>query len=152
MAAEVKEHRVNAMTQRIENESRQLPYRWGYFQGVFLIPWSLLIIGGTWMELRRPEHEPLYLSIIALLLGLIGLPLAIGLLRKRKFALPLVYLSFGLSLVRSLPSYRSQLVIFATRATGEVLFLRRNSCSSGFVVWSTIVSARASSLSDSAGR
>jgi hypothetical protein len=99
MAAEIKEHRVNAMTQRIENESRQLPYRWGYFQGVFLIPWSLLIIGGTWMELRRPEHEPLYLSIIALLLGLIGLPLAIGLLRKRKFALPLVYLSFGLGLV-----------------------------------------------------
>lgn len=98
MATEVKEHRVNAMTQRIENESRQLPYRWGYFQGVFLIPWSLLIILGTWMESERPEHESRYISIIALLLGLIGIPLAIGLLRKKKFALPLVYLSFGLSL------------------------------------------------------
>ncbi len=98
MATEFKGRRADAMTRRIENESRQLPYRWGYFQGVFLIPWSVLIILGAWMELRRPEHESRYISIIALLLGLIGLPLAIGLLRKKKFALPLVYLSFGLSL------------------------------------------------------
>lgn len=98
MATEFKGRRADAMTRRIENESRQLPYRWGYFQGVFLIPWSVLIILGAWMELRRPEHESRYISIIALLLGLIGLPLAIGLLRKKKFALPLIYLSFGLSL------------------------------------------------------
>ena len=88
MATEFKGRRADAMTRRIENESRQLPYRWGYFQGVFLVPWSVLIILGAWMELRRPEHESRYISIIALLLGLIGLPLAIGLLRKKKFALP----------------------------------------------------------------
>jgi hypothetical protein len=98
MSTEAKEHRLAAMTQRIENESRQLPYRWGYFQGVFLIPCSLLILLGAWVELRKPGREPFYISIIAILLGLIGLPLAIGLLRKKKFALPLVYLSFALSL------------------------------------------------------
>ncbi len=51
------------------------------------------------MELRRPEHEPLYLSIIALLLGLIGLPPSNSAAAQEEIRLPLVYLSFGFSLV-----------------------------------------------------
>jgi len=32
------------MEARISEESKVLPYRWGYFQGAALIPWSLLVI------------------------------------------------------------------------------------------------------------
>jgi hypothetical protein len=35
---------------RIAEESRPRPYRWGYFQGAVLIPWSLLLIVGTILE------------------------------------------------------------------------------------------------------
>lgn len=75
------------------------PYRWGYFQGAALIPWSLMLIIGTVAEFRSPQHEPWYLTTIALLMGCLGLPLAFGLLRKRAFALPLVYVMLGLALL-----------------------------------------------------
>jgi hypothetical protein len=87
------------MTEPIEKESTTLPYRWGYFQGVVLIPWSLLLIVGTLEEFRKVQHEPFYLTVIALLMGIVGLPLAFALLRKRAFALPLVYAMFALSLL-----------------------------------------------------
>jgi len=87
------------MTARISEESKTLPYRWGYFQGVMLIPWSLLLIIGTLAEFLEPRREPWYLTTIVLLMGLLGLPLSFGLLRKKAFALPLVYAMFGLSLL-----------------------------------------------------
>ena len=86
------------MEARISEGSKLLPYRWGYFQGAALIPWSLLVIIGTVVEFLKPEHEPWYLTTIVLLMGLLGLPLAVGLLRKKAFALSLVYAMFGLSL------------------------------------------------------
>jgi len=87
------------MEARISEESKVLPYRWGYFQGAALIPWSLLVIIGTVLEFLKPGREPWYLTTISLLMGLLGLPLAVGLLRKKAFALSLVYAMFGLSLV-----------------------------------------------------
>jgi hypothetical protein len=83
----------------IAEESRPRPYRWGYFQGAVLIPWSLLLIAGTILEFLKPRPEPWYLTTIALLMGILGLPLAFGLLRKKAFALFLVYAMFGLSLL-----------------------------------------------------
>lgn len=77
---------------------KPLPYRWGYTQGVLLIPFSLLLLLGTASELRT-RHDAWYVTMIALLMGLTGLPLAVGLLRKKKYALNLVYLMFGLALI-----------------------------------------------------
>ena len=87
------------MGERIARESETLPYRWGYFQGALLIPWSLWIIFGTASELQKPGHEAWYFTAVGFLIGLLGLPLAFGLLRKRRFALVLVYAMFGLSLL-----------------------------------------------------
>jgi hypothetical protein len=84
---------------RTAEESRPRPYRWGYFQGAVLIPWSLLLIVGTILEFLKPRLEPWYLTTIALLMGILALPLAFGLLRKKAFALFLVYATFGLSLL-----------------------------------------------------
>lgn len=97
--ADAKAQALARMAARISEESKTLPYRWGYFQGVVLIPWSLLSIIGTVAELLKPQHEPFYLTTIALLMGILGLPLAFGLLRKKTFALRLVYVMFGLSLL-----------------------------------------------------
>src|SRR5689334_9735982 len=83
----------------IAEQPKPLPYRWGYFQGAALLPWSFLIILGTLAELLKPQHEPWYLTTIALLMGFLGLPLAFGLLQKKAFALFLVYAMFGLSLL-----------------------------------------------------
>jgi len=77
---------------------KALPYRWGYFQGAFLIPFSLLVLLGTAADRLKPKHDPWYFELIALLMGLVGLPLAVGLLQKRRFALPLVNAMFGLTL------------------------------------------------------
>ncbi len=96
--ADTKARALGRMAARISEESKTLPYRWGYFQGVALIPWSLLSILGTVAELVNPPHELWYVTAIALLMGILGLPLAFGLLRKKAFALPLVYVMFGLSL------------------------------------------------------
>jgi hypothetical protein len=75
---------------RIAEVSRPRPYRWGYFQGAVLIPWSLLLIVGTILEFLKPRPEPWYLTTM---------PLAFGLLRKKAFALFLVYAMFGLALL-----------------------------------------------------
>jgi hypothetical protein len=87
------------LQERIAEESKTLPYRWGYFQGAVLIPWSLLIILSAVSDLTRPHHDPWYLIAIALSMGFLGFPLAFGLLRKRAFAPKLVYVMFGLSLL-----------------------------------------------------
>jgi hypothetical protein len=81
----------------MDQESKVLPYRWGYFQGAVLIPWSLFLITGTILDLRKSNYEPLYISALFLLLGLVGLPLGLGLLLKKRFALALVYVMFGLT-------------------------------------------------------
>jgi len=87
------------MAEPIAKEPESLPYRWGYFQGVTLIPWSLLIILSVVSDLLKPHHDPWYLETIGLLMGFLGLPLAFGLLRRRAFALVLVYAMVGLSLL-----------------------------------------------------
>jgi len=83
----------------------KLPYRWGYFQGVILIPWSLLVILSVASNATKYSHDPWYsqdpwyLTVVGFLMGLLGLPLAIGLLMKKAFALRLVYAMFGLSIL-----------------------------------------------------
>lgn len=87
--------------ERIETRtSKPLPYRWGYFQGVLVIPFSLLMLLGTVSDLLKTHRQPWYLTSIALLMGLVGLPLAIGLLQKKKYVLSLVYLMFALALLQ----------------------------------------------------
>ena len=84
---------------RIAEESRVLPYRWGYFQAAILIPWSLFLIFGAVAELVKWHTGPWFLSLVTLLMGLIGLPLAYGLLRKKSLAFPLFYATLGLALL-----------------------------------------------------
>jgi hypothetical protein len=43
---------------------KALPYRWGYFQGVFLIPFSLLMLLRVWDDYVKPQHDPRYLAVI----------------------------------------------------------------------------------------
>jgi hypothetical protein len=81
--------------------SKPLPYRWGYFQGVVIIPFSLLLLLGTAADLIKTRHDPWYLAIVVSLMGLTGLPLGVGLLRKKKFALSLVYVMFALALLQA---------------------------------------------------
>lgn len=96
---EAKRRALARMTERIAKESETLPYRWGYFQGVVLIPWSLLVISSVVSDLRIPRRYPWYLLAIGLLMGFLGLPLAYGLLRKRTFALVLVFAMLCLALL-----------------------------------------------------
>ena len=99
MATDSKKRALERLAEKIDEESKDLPYRWGYFQGAVLVPWSLFIILATVMDLQKPKYEPSYILAIVLLLGLVGLPLGFGLLLKRKFALVLVYVMFGLTLL-----------------------------------------------------
>jgi hypothetical protein len=92
-------HGVEVGLQTENTPEKPRPYRWGYFQGALLIPFSLLILLGTSADHLKPKHEPWYLATIGLLMGFIGLPLAVGLLWKRRFALILVYGMFGLTLL-----------------------------------------------------
>jgi hypothetical protein len=80
---------------------KPIPYRWGYFQGVLVIPFSLLMLLGTASDLLKTHHYPWYLTLIALLMGLVGLPLGVGLLQKRKYALSLVYVMFALAFLQA---------------------------------------------------
>jgi hypothetical protein len=75
---------------------KQLPYRWGYFQGGALIPFSLLVILGALSDAIKPDHDPRYHFALAISIGLLGLPLAYGLLLKKKFAIVMIYGMFGL--------------------------------------------------------
>ena len=99
LATDAKNRAIERLAEKIDEESKDLPYRWGYFQGAVLVPWSLFIIVATVVDLRKPEHEPTYILAIVLLLGLVGLPLGFGLLLKRRFALVLVYVMFGITLL-----------------------------------------------------
>jgi hypothetical protein len=79
------------------------PYRWGYFQGVILIPFSLLLLFGTAGELIKPtQHNNPAVVACAFVMGALGLPLAFGLLLKRRFALPLVYVMFSTSILMAI--------------------------------------------------
>lgn len=99
MDTDAKTRAVARMAERINAESKVLSYRWGYFQGAVLLPWSLFLILGSLWALRTPNYEPWYISAICLVSGLIGLPLGLGLLMKKRFALVLVYVMFGLMLL-----------------------------------------------------
>jgi len=94
-----KDHSIEKMAERIAKELESLSYRWGYFQGAILIPWSLLIILSVVSDLVKPHHDPWYLAAIGLLMGFLGFPLAYGLLRKTEFSFALLYAMFGLSLL-----------------------------------------------------
>lgn len=94
-----KNRQMKRVAARIAKENENLPYRWGYFQGVAMIPWSLMLILSVASDLIKPHHGPWYFATIGLLMGIVGLPLAYGLLKKRAFALTLVYVMFGLSLL-----------------------------------------------------
>jgi hypothetical protein len=96
---ETKARTIARIAERQEQESKGLRYRWGYFQGAILIPWSLLLIYVNALNFRAPHYEPLYISVIGILIGLIGLPLSFGLLWKRRFGLTLVYVVSGLALL-----------------------------------------------------
>lgn len=98
MNTDANSHARERMAERIERESVTLPYRWGYFQGVLLIPWSLFILFAESMTLRGANAEPWYVSALTMLIGLVGLPLGIGLLLKKRFALFLVYVTFVLTM------------------------------------------------------
>ena len=64
-------------------EQDKLPYRWGYFQGVMLIPWSLFVLLSVASNATKYSHDPWYsrdpwyLTAVGFLMGLLGLPLAI---------------------------------------------------------------------------
>lgn len=80
-------------------KAKPRPYRWGYFQGALLIPFSLLVLLDTASNQIEPHHDPWYLAVIGYLVGIIGLPLGVGILRKRRYALSLVYVMLFLSFV-----------------------------------------------------
>jgi hypothetical protein len=80
-------------------EVRHRPYRWGYFQGAILIPFSLIVLLDTASNQVQSDPDPWYLAAIGYLGGIIGLVLSIGILRKRRYALPLIYVISALSLV-----------------------------------------------------
>jgi hypothetical protein len=71
----------------------------GYFQAAILIPWSMVIFFSVLSDLLKPRHDPWHLTIIGMLMGLLGLPVAYGPLRKKAFALMLVLAMFGFALL-----------------------------------------------------
>jgi hypothetical protein len=118
-----KSRAVARIAERIVQESESLPYRWGYFQGAILIPWSLLIIFSVVSYSMKRHHDLWYLLAIELLMGFLGLPLAYGLLRKRAFAIMLVYAMFGLSLLLASMQLPIAIRHFAdTRDSGSAFF------------------------------
>jgi uncharacterized membrane protein len=97
-------------------ESKSLPYRWGYFQGVAVIPFSLLLLLGTASDLLKTHQQSWYLTSIALLMGLVGLPLGIGLLRKKKYALSLVYVMFALAFLQAAIQFPIAMIHFTDQS------------------------------------
>ena len=80
-------------------ELQTRPYRWGYFQGVVLFPWSLVMVLVAIGSLAKPLGEPWPYALTTLAMGILGFPLALALLRKKKLALPLVHAMLALSIV-----------------------------------------------------
>ena len=91
--------RVIANTSHELTSPQARPYRWGYFQGWALFPWSIFILIVSIGSLTKAAGEPLPYAVTMFTMGIIGFPLAFGILQKRKFALPLVYAMFGLSVL-----------------------------------------------------
>lgn len=91
--------------QVVANTSRELastqarPYRWGYFQGFALFPWSIFILLVGIGSLTKAAGEPWPYAVTMVTMGVIGFPLVFGILQKRKFTLPLLYAMFGLSVL-----------------------------------------------------
>jgi len=119
----------------IPDQLKPLPYRWGYFQGAALIPWSLLILLSVASDSIKPHHDPWYLLTIGFLMGFWGLPLAYGLLRKKSFSLFLVYLMFGLSILLVASNFQLRSSTLAIRATRVAPFLRQSCCCCGLFPW-----------------
>ena len=123
--------------------SRNAAVSLGLFQGAVLIPWSFALISSSVWGLRQPNHWPRYQMTIELLMGLLGLPLAYGLLRKKLFAFALVYAMFGLVLLVAavrLPTVISHFTYTSEKVSGSVdagllliwllsvLYYRRRKC------------------------
>jgi predicted membrane metal-binding protein len=79
------------------SEQPQIPYRWGYFQGLVLIPFSLFLGLGVVGEQLQPHHEPWFVATLTFLIAMVGPPLGVGLLMKKRFAWPLLHIMCGLS-------------------------------------------------------
>jgi len=119
------EHTTPAADNRNSSEIRQpgtLPYRWGYFQGVFLIPFSLLLLLDAASGLIQAHQRPWYLTSLGFLIGVTGLPLAVGLLRKKKYALNLVYVMFGLAILQASIQLPIAVMNFADPDKGSAFF------------------------------
>jgi hypothetical protein len=80
-------------------ELQARPYRWGYFQGVALFPWSIFIVLVGIGSLTKAVGEPWPYALTAIAMGILGFPLAFALLRKKKLALPLVHAMLALSIL-----------------------------------------------------
>ena len=107
---------MKAVSESRPETSKPLPYRWGYFQGVLVIPFSLLMLLGTVSDLLKTRHYPWYLTSIGLLMGMVGLPLGVGLLQKKKYALSLVYLMFALALLQAAIQLPIAMIHFADQS------------------------------------
>ena len=107
----------NAATEGLM-QTDTLPYRWGYFQGVMLIPWSLVIILFSFPF----SANYWYVSLIVLLMGFVGLPLAYCLLTRKALALKLVYVMFGLSLLLALIQTPIAIMHYAERGEQSSAF------------------------------
>jgi hypothetical protein len=90
---------AKAIPHSSDNRAKPRPYRWGYFQGALLIPFSLLVLLDTASNQIQPFHDPWYLVSIGYLVVVVGLLLSVGILRNRKYTLSLVYAMLFLSLV-----------------------------------------------------
>ena len=93
---------MDANGSKESQSNKVLPYRWGYFQGVAVIPFSLFLLLGTVSDLFKTHQNAWYVASIALLMGIVGLPLGVGLLQKKRYALGLVHLMFSLALLQTL--------------------------------------------------
>ncbi len=100
----------------------QMPYRWGYFQGVLLVPFSLALMLGVVGEQMQPSHEPRFVAVMLLLICMVGLPLGIGLLMKKRFALTLVYVICGLSFLLICVKVPYAVMHFSDQGGGSAFF------------------------------
>ena len=57
---------------------------------------------GAAADLLKTHQQHWLVASIALLMGMVGLPLGVGLLSKKRYALGLVHLMFGLALLQAL--------------------------------------------------
>jgi hypothetical protein len=106
----------------VNSETPQLPYRWGYFQGALLIPFSSVLVLGVVGEQMQPSHEPWFVAVMLILICMVGLPLGIGLLMKKRFALPLVYVICGLTFLLTCVKVPYAVMHFSNQGGGSAFF------------------------------